>query len=278
MVVHEGKAERYTWRENISEMEIRVKLPTGTKRSELQIALLDPIDGSNLWRTQVETEGGQRRYPEGAILRVRPVFWPEPVIEGVLRGSVDPMESTYEMVATAGGEAWDSLLILLRKAKGSEGLWSGVVKETPQKAAAASDISAGMDAAGIVMRMAANVDSAKVQEECALACCALGVSGKVTELLGARALPQVALAMQKHGRLANLQRAGCALLAAAPIGLNAVRVSCHQSGTALCAIWLPFFSSSHTGAPQPPTAGDYNGYPRVPVACCCNGSNVACPE
>ena len=56
MEVRHGKTERYSWRESASEVEIRVQLPTGTKRAQLQIALLHPKDGSNLWRTQIETE------------------------------------------------------------------------------------------------------------------------------------------------------------------------------------------------------------------------------
>ena len=84
-----GKTERYSWRETLSELEVRVHLPLGTKRNQLQIVLLDAATQSNLWLTEIETAGGEARVAERALLRVRPLFWSEPLLEGVLRGGED---------------------------------------------------------------------------------------------------------------------------------------------------------------------------------------------
>ena len=233
--VREGKGDRYTWRETLGEVEIIVPLPVNTKRAELQVVLLDAATGENLWRTQIETQGGEERFAEGATLRVWPTFWPEPAIEGVLRGSVDAEASSYQMVASSGG-AWDSLLISLRKAKAAEVWWGGVVRgEAAPGGASERATPPGGDAASFVMRMAADVRSAAAQEAGALGCVALALDGRAAELVGAKALAQVATAMEAHPEAAELQRAGCALLAAAPMDVNAATTAAVVTSRLLAA-------------------------------------------
>ena len=96
------------------------RAPLGTKRNQVSIALLDDDSGTNLWRAEVETAGGGK---EQAIAlappRVAPVFWPEPLVDGLLMGAIDARESSYELVASDGGNAWDSLHVSIRKAAGN---------------------------------------------------------------------------------------------------------------------------------------------------------------
>ena len=47
----------YAWRETPSDLEVRVPVPPGTKRSELNVALEDH-HGRNVWRNEHETSGG----------------------------------------------------------------------------------------------------------------------------------------------------------------------------------------------------------------------------
>ena len=118
----------YTYTETPTDLELRVPLPTGTRRNQLSITLHDEASGSNLWRAEIETAGGEERHVPRARLRVRPAFWPEPLLDGVLRGSVDARESSYQLSASGGGDMWDCLVVSLRKAPGAEGLWNGVVE------------------------------------------------------------------------------------------------------------------------------------------------------
>jgi hypothetical protein len=124
-----GRTKRYTWSETVHEIELRLPLPVGTKRSQLAITLHDDASGANLWRTEIETIGGRENHAERALLRVRPAFWPDPLVDGVVRGAVDPLESSYQLVATGGNDAWDCLVISLRKAESAKGWWGGVVHD-----------------------------------------------------------------------------------------------------------------------------------------------------
>ena len=124
-----GKTAHYSWVESPYQLEVRVPLPVGTKRTQLSIALRDEASGATLWRNEIETAGGEERdrHVERARLRVHPAFWPEPLIDGHLRGALDAVESSYELVATGGGDAWDCLVVSLRKAEEAVGWWGGVV-------------------------------------------------------------------------------------------------------------------------------------------------------
>lgn len=217
-------AERYTWQETLREVTIRVPLPLGTKRSQLQIVLLDAATGANLFLAEVETAGGKERVAERALLRVRPVFWPEPLFEGVLCGAVDPGESSYEMEASGGGDTWDSLVVSLRKARGAECMWGSVVLAdvsgaAPLAHAVASGASDADEAAAAVMKLGA-AGGASAKEACALRCVQLASHGAVAEVVEAKALPQVAVAMAAHPDATTLLAAGCALLAAVPFPAN----------------------------------------------------------
>ena len=209
-----GAGRAYTWEENESEVEVRVTLPTGTRRNQLSITLIDEATGANLWRTEIETEGGAQRHTQRARLAVRPSFWPDALLDGVLRGPVDARESSYELVASEGGEAWDCLLVTIRKAPDTQGSWGGVLEED-----AAEDTSAEEDAsaARLCQLMAVSIDDAAVQRRCAEACARLADSGRVSELLAAKALAQLATSMRAHPHETGLQAAGCAVLARAPI-------------------------------------------------------------
>ena len=124
-----GHTAHYAWTETVNELEVRLPVPIGTKRSQLQISLHDGASGINLWRTEVETVGGATdNHTKHTMLSVRPVFWPEPLIDGSLCGVVDARESSYQLVAASGGDAWDLLIVSLRKAdQTDDGWWGGVV-------------------------------------------------------------------------------------------------------------------------------------------------------
>ena len=118
----------YTFNETEADLELHIPLPTGTRRNQLSITLHDEASGANLWRAEIETAGGEERHAPRARLRVVPSFWPEPLLDGVLRGAVDARESSYQLTASGGGDAWDSLVVTFRKAPDAEGLWHGVVE------------------------------------------------------------------------------------------------------------------------------------------------------
>ena len=222
-----GCTKRYTWSETVHEIELRLPLPVGTKRSQLAITLHDDASGANLWRTEIETTGGRESYAERALLRVRPAFWPDPLVDGVLRGAVDPRESSYQLVATGGSDAWDCLVISLRKAESAKGWWGGVVHdEAPADAdwpaaAAAAGGDLPRDAARLVQLMATSLDNAELACRCAEALAALADAGRSAELLAAKALAQLTRTMRTHPGLAALQAAGCAVLASAPMCVDA---------------------------------------------------------
>ena len=75
-----GSGAGYAWRETPSDLEVRVPVPPGTKRSELNVALEDH-HGRNVWRNEHETSGGAE-VSTRPRLRVRPVFWPAPLLDG----------------------------------------------------------------------------------------------------------------------------------------------------------------------------------------------------
>ena len=218
-------------------MEVRLPLPIGTKRNQLDIKLRDDASGANLWRTEIETAGGRVRGVERAILRVCPAFWPEPLIEGVLRGAIDPGNSTYQLSATAGGDAWDALLVTLAKAAEAEGWWGGVVEGDAHEEETYVSSTGGLgdddgdeellrnDAARLVQRMATAVDDGALQLRCARACATLADAGRSAELLAAKAHAQLSMAMRRHTTLAELQAAGCAVFARAPVGPTASTAS-----------------------------------------------------
>ena len=222
-----GRAATYSWSESESEVEVRVPLPTGTRRNQLSITLHDEASGANLWRAEIETSGGAERHAASARLRVRPSFWPEALVDGILRGSVDARESSYQLTASSGGDAWDCLVFSMRKAPGTEGnAWGGVlVGDVPLRAdaiASANDETlADADAARLVQRMAAALDDASMQQRCAQACVTLADAGRSGELLQAKAYAQIAIAMRTHAARPELQAAGCAVLARAPISADA---------------------------------------------------------
>ncbi|KAL1529832.1 hypothetical protein AB1Y20_000764 [Prymnesium parvum] len=239
MATLSGATERYSWRETSTELELSVPLPLNTKRSQLQVTLLDAASGENLWATRIETAGGAPRLAENAVLRVRPMFLPEAVVDGVLRGVVDVEASSYEMVSTTGGGAWDGLVITLRKPAGG-GWWEGVVKGEGGGGGGGASARAA-DPASLVLRMMAHAQSAAVQVECALGCVAQAAEGKAAELVSAKALAQVATAMAQHPEERLLQLAGCALLAAAPMSTNgattAAVVESRLLGACVKAMW-----------------------------------------
>jgi hypothetical protein len=222
-----GRTKRYTWSETVHEIELRLPLPVGTKRSQLAITLHDDASGANLWRTEIETTGGRENYAERALLRVRPAFWPDPLVDGVVRGAVDPLESSYQLVATGGSDAWDCLVISLRKAESAKGWWGGVVHdEAPADAEWPAAAAAGggdlpRDAARLVQLMATSLDNAELACRCAEALAALADAGRSAELLAAKALAQLTSTMRAQPGLAALQAAGCAVLARAPMSVDA---------------------------------------------------------
>lgn len=225
-----GEARTYSWRETPVEIEVRVPLPVGTKRSQLSITLHDEASGANLWRTEIETAGGRDEFAERAVIRVQPAFWPEPLLAGVLTGSVDPHQSSYELTSTSGndgGDAWDCLQLVLRKAEGSGGWWGRVVEDelahdgsvaaAQAAAAAAAGRALPSGAAELVQLMASAPDDGSLQLACASACAALADAGGMTELLAAKALSQLSASMRAHLDAPELQAAGCAVLARAPL-------------------------------------------------------------
>ena len=233
-----GRCLTYSWSETETEIEIRVPLPTGTRRNQLSITLHDEASGANLWRAEIETAGGAERHAERARLRVRPSFWPEPLIDGVLRGSVDARESLYQLTASGGGDAWDCLLVGLRKAPATEGtMWGGVLEgDVPATAQRGADDASANDelsnlgdagsAARLVQRMAASVDDPDRQKRCAQACASLADTGRSAELLAAKALAQLAIGMRAHPSQVDVQAYGCAVLARMEISPDAPLATC----------------------------------------------------
>ena len=133
-----GRAAGYAWRETPSDLEVRVPVPPGTKRSELNVALEDH-HGRNVWRNEHETSGGAE-VSTRPRLRVRPVFWPAPLLDGELVGRVKLAECSFEMDG-------DSLLVSLKKAAG-EGWWDGVLREATAGDAATAAAPPRAGAAG----------------------------------------------------------------------------------------------------------------------------------
>ena len=224
-VVRKNRMPTYTFSETETDLELRIPLPTGTRRNQLSITLHDEASGANLWRSEIETAGGEERHAPRARLQVRPAFWPEPLLDGVLRGSVDARESSYQLTASGGGDAWDSLVVSLRKAPGAEGLWNGVVEGEEDHALDDEDPFGGGaapadgeqplpdNAARLVQRMAAGRDDARLQRRCAQACATLADGGRMHELLQAKALAQLAIGMRAHPADPEVQAFGCAVLA-----------------------------------------------------------------
>ena len=110
--------------ETATEVDVRIRLPAGTKRSELHISLEDAT-GVNLWRNEWSeyTAGGEVRAVVGATLRVQPVSWTTALLAGTLRGSVDPRECSFAVSAAASGES----CLHVSLAKGATGMWGGLL-------------------------------------------------------------------------------------------------------------------------------------------------------
>ena len=211
--------------ETSTEVEYRVRVPTGTRRVEIAFALLDST-GSNLWRNEWSdyAAGGEARSIAGATLRVQPTFWSTPLLEGVLKGSVDPRECTFEVAASEGGETF----VHISLAKSEPSAWGALLLDAPDALSGRETPSrAATTAQELVETMALQLSELPAQLQCARRCCELARrSGGAMQLVAAKALPQVAEAMRQHASSAEMQALGCAVLAALPIGLNAL---CQQA-------------------------------------------------
>lgn len=227
-----GHTAHYAWTETVNELEVRLPVPIGTKRSQLQISLHDGASGINLWRTEVETVGGATdNHTKHTMLSVRPVFWPEPLIDGSLCGVVDARESSYQLVAASGGDAWDLLIVSLRKAdQTDDGWWGGVVHGEAADGTHSNPAVAGStgldtlpcDTARLVQLLAASLnDDGVVTTRCAMALASRAEAGRSSELFACNAFGQLSAAMRDHPALAELQAAGCAVLARAPVSADA---------------------------------------------------------
>ena len=148
--------------ETPAEVEYRIRVPAGTKRTELNIALEDAA-GTNLWRNEWSdyAAGGEARAVVGATLRVQPTCWAAPLLAGTLRGSVDPRECSFEVEAAEGGES--CLHLSLAKADGSA--WGGLLID------ALDVVTEDTTRQELVERMALHLGSLPVQLECAWRCC-----------------------------------------------------------------------------------------------------------
>ena len=216
-----SRCRGYTYSESYTEIEVLIPIPTGTKRSQLSITLHDEASGANLWRAEIETAGGEERHVPQARLSVRPAFWPEPLLDGILRGPVDARDSLYQLTASNGGDAWDCVQVSLRKAPQAEGWWGGVVEgDSTVDDGSDSHMNASFhdeDAARLVQRMSTSMDSAAVLCQCAQICVRLADAGRSNELIVTKALAQLAMVMRAHSTVPELQAAGCAVLARAPV-------------------------------------------------------------
>lgn len=90
-----GSSALYSWSETPSFVEVHVRLPTGTKRSQLKVSLRD--GDREAWRNEIETAGGEDRPADHARLLVQPAFWPQPLLDGTLRGAVHLKECSFQV-------------------------------------------------------------------------------------------------------------------------------------------------------------------------------------
>ena len=94
-----GRTKRYTWSETVHEIELRLPLPVGTKRSQLAITLHDDASGANLWRTEIETTGGRENHAERALLRVRPA-----PVQSEVDSAIRKLDADRQIVGVRGDE------------------------------------------------------------------------------------------------------------------------------------------------------------------------------
>jgi hypothetical protein len=204
--------------ETDTEVDVRIRLPAGTKRAELHISLEDAT-GTNLWRNEWSeyTTGGEVRAVVGATLRVQPVSWTTALLVGTLRGSVDPRECSFAVSAAASGES----CLHISLAKGAAGMWNGLlldVLNAPDPRGGSAE-AAGPTEQELLETMALHLTELPVQLRCAWRCCDLARRGQAIALV-TQALPQVAEAMRHHTGSAAMQVAGCGLLASLPLERN----------------------------------------------------------
>jgi hypothetical protein len=202
------------------EVDALIRLPAGTKRSELHISLEDAT-GTNLWRNEWSeyTAGGEVRAVMGARLRVQPVSWTTPLLAGTLRGSVDPRECSFAVSVAASGES----CLHVSLAKGAAGMWGGVlldVLDAPDPKRGSAE-AAGPTEQELLETMALHLTELHVQLRCVWRCCDLARRGEAIALV-TTALPQVAEAMRQHAGSAAMQLAGSAVLASLPLERNAL--------------------------------------------------------
>ena len=215
--------------ESTTEVEVRIRLPAGTKRTELHIALEDAT-GTNLWRNEWSeyAAGGNVQAVVGATLRVQPVSWTTALLAGTLRGSVDPRECSFAVLATANGES----CLQISLAKGAAGSWGGLLLDAldvPDPRVGSKD-AAGPTEQELLETMALHLTELPVQLRCAWRCCELARQGQAMTLVS-QALPQVAEAMRQHAGSPAMQVTGCGLLASLPLGLNTLcRCAALESG------------------------------------------------
>ena len=215
-----GSVASHSWVETPETVEVRIKLPIGTKRSQLRISLRD--GDREAWRNEIETAGGEDLPAEHARLTVQPAFWPEPLLDGTLRGAVLLKECSFQMeddgVAGADGAPAlreTHLVVVLRKRSpaghaeardenGSHGTvwWGGVLDAaSPKQPLAAPPASrssrcgsggmgesASAEAAVLVQRMAVRPGDVDTQRQCARGCASLARrEGGAAALVSAKA-------------------------------------------------------------------------------------------
>lgn len=240
-------------------MELLVALPRGIKRSQLQVSLRDAAANEDAWINAIETSGGAALVAERPQLLVRPLFFPTPLVDGILRGRVELHECSFQLVCrtsdSPSADIWDGLQVTLRKA--DSGTWGGafISADALQTSHAAGDALAPIasealtDAGALVQRMTtATADGVVLGAEAepiAVDCVQAMASFSAADLLSAKALPQVSLAMRVHSEVWALQSAGCALLATLPPSTNrAICLELRDSGLLRVATTAAFNSRS----------------------------------
>jgi len=247
-----GATALYSWSETPGSVEIRVRLPSGTKRSQVKLSLRD--GDREAWRNEIETAGGKDLPAYHARLLVQPAFWPQPLFDGVLRGAVQLRECSFQMEdehvvpASRAGGGGTALVIVLTKARANDGAtergveewgaggdwWGGVLANGDATASRPPDAEpigalsaasrtapstedrarSSAEAAAHVQQMAGRPADIAVQLLGTRACAALArQEGGVQALVTSKAVGQVADAMRRHGSDYGLQAAGVAVLA-----------------------------------------------------------------
>jgi hypothetical protein len=246
----QGQNALYSWAETLTSVDLRVHLPSGTKRSQVKISLR--AGEREAWRNQIETVGGAEMPALHPQLFVQPAFWPRPLIDGRLRGAVYLKGCSFQMEDTEG-EGRDNdhsggadLVIVLAKAHPSasdggewaeDGVWWGGVfledESAPAREGGVAELRQGSaqeraaehasaevtkpcwltEAAATAQRMAGCLSDAEEQRVGTRACVALARrQGGVAALVAAKAVGLVADAMRRHRTDYDLQVAGVTLL------------------------------------------------------------------